>query len=59
MFALVPTEAPLNFKEVDRTSSEMYITWEPPNENSWNGELLGYKVSTTYSSKCIHTLYHL
>lgn len=40
----VPSGPPTNVKAEQRSSSEIYISWEAPERELWNGNLLGYYV---------------
>ncbi|CAL4132916.1 unnamed protein product, partial [Meganyctiphanes norvegica] len=40
----VPTGSPKNIRAQPVSSTEIKITWEPPDEKLKNGELLGYKI---------------
>ncbi|XP_047493701.1 protein sidekick-like isoform X3 [Penaeus chinensis] len=40
----VPTGKPKNVNAEPVTSTEIKVTWEPPEEQEQNGELLGYKI---------------
>lgn len=40
----VPSGPPLNVRGEAKGSTEILLTWEPPNKNEWNGNLLGYYV---------------
>ncbi len=48
--SLVPTEAPVKFHAETVSSTVVKVSWNPPMVDSWNGDLLGYKV------KLIHAL---
>ena len=41
---LVPTEPPADFQAQTISSTEVRCTWDPPPTQSWNGDLLGYKI---------------
>lgn len=40
-----PAEPPSNLKIKPGGRGELIVTWNIPNKNSWNGELLGYIIS--------------
>lgn len=40
-----PAEPPSNLKIKPGGKGELIVTWNIPNKNSWNGELLGYIIS--------------
>lgn len=40
----VPSGPPTNVKAEPRSSSEIYVSWEAPERELWNGNLLGYYV---------------
>lgn len=40
----VPSGPARNIKGEARSSTEIYLSWEPPDRNEWNGNLLGYYV---------------
>lgn len=40
----VPSGPPRNVKGEARSSTEIVLTWEPPDHTEWNGHLLGYYV---------------
>lgn len=40
----VPSGAPLNVRGEARSSSEIFVTWDAPDKDEWNGNLLGYYV---------------
>lgn len=42
-----PTEAPHNIQVQTGNVGELIITWQLPQKQSWNGELLGYHVNFT------------
>ena len=41
---IVPGESPTNVKAEPISSTEIIVSWEPPPRDSWNGDLLGYRV---------------
>lgn len=40
----VPSGPPLNVRADTRSSTEIYVSWEAPEKELWNGNLLGYYV---------------
>lgn len=40
----VPSGPALNVRGEPKSSTEILLTWDPPNKNEWNGNLLGYYV---------------
>jgi hypothetical protein len=40
----VPSGPPTKIKTETRSSTEIYISWEAPERDEWNGNLLGYYV---------------
>lgn len=40
----VPSGPPINVHGEARSSSDIYLTWEAPDRDKWNGNLLGYYV---------------
>ncbi|XP_070509703.1 cell adhesion molecule Dscam1 isoform X3 [Chironomus tepperi] len=40
----VPSGPPTNVKAETRSSTEIYVSWEAPEKEMWNGNLLGYYV---------------
>lgn len=40
----VPSGPPTNVKAEQRSSSEIYVSWDAPDRELWNGNLLGYYV---------------
>ncbi|XP_049816620.1 Down syndrome cell adhesion molecule-like protein Dscam2 [Schistocerca nitens] len=40
----VPTGVPQDVRAEARSSTELFVTWEPPLREHWNGNLLGYYV---------------
>lgn len=40
----VPSGPPRAVKGEARSSTEIFLTWEPPDRSEWNGQLLGYYV---------------
>uniref|UniRef100_A0A182PUC6 Protein sidekick n=1 Tax=Anopheles epiroticus TaxID=199890 RepID=A0A182PUC6_9DIPT len=40
----VPIGEPLNIEAKAISSTEVYLSWSPPQQNTQNGELLGYKI---------------
>ncbi|XP_068083883.1 cell adhesion molecule Dscam1 [Anabrus simplex] len=40
----VPSGAPQDVRAEARSSTELFVTWEPPPREQWNGNLLGYYV---------------
>ncbi|CAH1794891.1 unnamed protein product [Owenia fusiformis] len=40
----VPTEEPKDVSAVPKSSTEISVNWSPPAKETWNGDLLGYKV---------------
>lgn len=44
LFHLVPSGPPLNVRGEAKSSSEIFIVWDPPDKDDWNGNLLGYYV---------------
>lgn len=53
----VPSGVPQDVRAEARSSTELFVTWEPPLREHWNGNLLGYYVGyqeqvmdTTFSS---------
>lgn len=40
----VPSGPPTNVKAETRSSTEIYISWDAPEKDLWNGNLLGYYV---------------
>ncbi|XP_066247380.1 cell adhesion molecule Dscam1 isoform X2 [Euwallacea similis] len=40
-----PSGAPLDVKVDSVSSTELFIQWTPPLRDTWNGELLGYKIN--------------
>ncbi|XP_069681625.1 cell adhesion molecule Dscam1 isoform X3 [Periplaneta americana] len=40
----VPSGAPLDVRAEARSSTELFVSWEPPERELWNGNLLGYYV---------------
>ncbi|VVC34250.1 Hypothetical protein CINCED_3A009503 [Cinara cedri] len=40
-----PSAPPNNVEGVDIETNQMKIRWKPPDEETWNGQILGYKVS--------------
>lgn len=40
-----PAEAPVNLKIKPGGPGELIVTWQVPNKNTWNGELLGYTIN--------------
>ncbi|XP_053686439.1 cell adhesion molecule Dscam2 [Sabethes cyaneus] len=40
-----PTEAPTNLKVKPGGPGELIVTWQIPNKDTWNGELLGYTLN--------------
>lgn len=40
----VPSGPPLNVRGEARSSSEIFVTWDAPDKDEWNGNLLGYYV---------------
>lgn len=41
----VPSGPPLNVRGEAKGSTEILLSWEPPNKSDWNGMLLGYYVN--------------
>lgn len=48
-----PSGAPLNVRGEAKSSTEIILTWDPPNKNDWNGNLLGYYVGYQAASDLI------
>ncbi|XP_065077714.1 cell adhesion molecule Dscam1 isoform X2 [Ochlerotatus camptorhynchus] len=40
----VPSGPPLNIKGESKSSTEIFLSWEAPDREQWNGNLLGYYV---------------
>lgn len=40
----MPSGAPTDIRAEPKSSTELVVTWEPPNRETWNGNLLGYHV---------------
>ncbi|XP_061500110.1 cell adhesion molecule Dscam2 isoform X1 [Anopheles gambiae] len=40
----VPSGPPLNIKGEPKSSTEIFLSWEAPDRDQWNGNLLGYYV---------------
>lgn len=40
-----PGGPPRNLKVEAVSSTELKVTWDPPDDDLWNGEILGYHVS--------------
>lgn len=40
----VPSGAPTDVHAEARSSTELFVSWEPPEREFWNGNLLGYYV---------------
>jgi hypothetical protein len=40
----VPEQFPLNLKGFNKSSTELYLEWQPLDERLWNGVALGYKI---------------
>jgi hypothetical protein len=40
----VPSGAPTDIRAEARSSTELFVSWEPPEREFWNGNLLGYYV---------------
>lgn len=41
---LVPSGPPLNVRGEAKSSSEIFVIWDAPDKDDWNGNLLGYYV---------------
>lgn len=39
-----PGGPPRNLKVEPVSSTELKVTWDPPDDDLWNGEILGYNV---------------
>lgn len=44
-----PSGSPREVRVDPRSSTEIYVSWEPPPRETWNGNLLGYYVGFTES----------
>ena len=42
---LVPSAPPVDVKATALSSNSILLSWQPPPKDSWNGNLLGYKVA--------------
>ncbi|XP_031619714.1 Down syndrome cell adhesion molecule-like protein Dscam2 isoform X2 [Contarinia nasturtii] len=51
----VPSGPPLNVRGEAKSSTEILLSWEPPNKSDWNGNLLGYYVGYQSASDLIGT----
>lgn len=49
----VPSGPPLNVRAEAKSSTEILLTWDPPNKNKWNGHLLGYYVGYQAATESI------
>ena len=49
-----PTAAPLNIRTEAPNSTEIMVTWDPPPQDTQNGELSGYKVCLMFESSFLH-----
>lgn len=49
----VPSGPALNVRGEPKSSTEILLTWDPPNKNEWNGNLLGYYVGYQTSTDLI------
>lgn len=49
----VPSGPPLNVRAEAKSSTEILLTWDPPNKSKWNGHLLGYYVGYQAASDAI------
>lgn len=43
----VPSGPPHDVRADAKSSTELYLTWNPPDRELWNGNILGYYVSYT------------
>lgn len=50
----VPSGPPTNVKSETRSSTEIYVSWDAPEKNLWNGNLLGYYVGYQVREKVIY-----
>lgn len=41
---VAPSGPPLDIRAEAKSSTELVVTWEPPQRDMWNGNLLGYYV---------------
>lgn len=48
-----PSGPPLNARAEAKSSTEILLTWDPPNKTKWNGHLLGYYVGYQAASDAI------
>lgn len=48
-----PSGAPLSVRGEPKSSTEILLSWDPPNKNDWNGNLLGYYVGYQAASDLI------
>ncbi|GFG29264.1 hypothetical protein Cfor_07941 [Coptotermes formosanus] len=48
----VPSGAPVDIRTEARSSTELFVSWEPPERELWNGNLLGYYVG--YQEQSLH-----
>lgn len=58
---LVPSGPPLDVRVEAKSSTELIVSWEPPQRDLWNGNILGYyvgfqEVSDELFSSCIDAL---
>jgi len=53
-FIVVPSGAPVDIRAEARSSTELFVSWEPPERELWNGNLLGYYVG--YQEQSLHTV---
>jgi hypothetical protein len=51
-FIAVPSGAPVDIRTEARSSTELFVSWEPPERELWNGNLLGYYVG--YQEQSLH-----
>nr|XP_022920801.1 Down syndrome cell adhesion molecule-like protein Dscam2 isoform X2 [Onthophagus taurus] len=66
----VPSGSPLDIRAEAKSSTEIVVTWEPPQRDTWNGNLLGYHIgyqpvsdstsqeSDTYTFKSVEVRAH-
>lgn len=40
----MPSGSPIDIRAEAKSSTELVVTWEPPPQETWNGNLLGYHV---------------
>ena len=49
----VPTAAPQNIVAETESATSLHIRWDPPPEDTRNGDLLGYKVAVQAPKQAI------